>query len=192
MGLATSDSKIGSPGVISHTGTMQRLVFGEYEGARSPRVVALHEACIRGGIDAEISTRHSPRDLKGEICVPRRPFRHHDFDAQQAGPIAKNPTTRALPARCDARSRGRGPQPRRSPSSRILRTSGSLLSIASHRRWTPRCTQTWTTVGDSKWTGWSGAVVESLRGDAVGIPTPMNRAARDILTLHEQGRQVSA
>ncbi len=40
-GVGYIGSKIGRPGVIRHTGTMQRLVFGEYDGAKSPRVVAL-------------------------------------------------------------------------------------------------------------------------------------------------------
>jgi len=43
------------PGVISHTGTMQKLVFGEYGGQRSERLQRLHEACVRAGIDAQLS-----------------------------------------------------------------------------------------------------------------------------------------
>src|SRR5579862_884418 len=54
-GVGYIGSKIGSPGVILHTGTMQRLIFGEFDRVKSERVVALHEACIRGGIDAEIA-----------------------------------------------------------------------------------------------------------------------------------------
>jgi 2-dehydropantoate 2-reductase len=34
---------------------MQKLVFGEYDGARSVRAEALLEACRRAGIDAELS-----------------------------------------------------------------------------------------------------------------------------------------
>jgi 2-dehydropantoate 2-reductase len=34
---------------------MQKLVFGEYDGARSARAEALLEACRRAGIDAELS-----------------------------------------------------------------------------------------------------------------------------------------
>jgi 2-dehydropantoate 2-reductase len=33
--------------VIRQTGPMQRLVFGEFDGARSPRAQAFLEACAR-------------------------------------------------------------------------------------------------------------------------------------------------
>jgi 2-dehydropantoate 2-reductase len=46
---------IARPGVISHTGTVQKLVFGEYDGRRSARAEALLEACRRAGVDAELS-----------------------------------------------------------------------------------------------------------------------------------------
>ena len=36
----------------------------------------------------------------------------------------------------------------------------------------------------------SGGVVDL--GAKVGVPTPMNRAVRDILTLHTEGRSASA
>jgi 2-dehydropantoate 2-reductase len=54
-GLCYIAATIARPGVISHTGTMQKLVFGEYDGARSVRAEALLEACRRAGIDAELS-----------------------------------------------------------------------------------------------------------------------------------------
>ena len=54
-GLCYIGSKIERPGVIHHTGTMQRLIFGEYDGRTTARVEALHEACVRSGINAEIS-----------------------------------------------------------------------------------------------------------------------------------------
>jgi 2-dehydropantoate 2-reductase len=54
-GVGYIGSTVVRPGVIRHTGTMQRLVFGEYDGTRSQRVIALLDACLRGGIDAEIT-----------------------------------------------------------------------------------------------------------------------------------------
>ncbi|MFL2546642.1 MAG: ketopantoate reductase family protein [Candidatus Rariloculaceae bacterium] len=54
-GVAFIASSIGEPGVIRHIGTMQRVVLGERGGGSSPRVDALHEAMLAGGIDAEIS-----------------------------------------------------------------------------------------------------------------------------------------
>ena len=54
-GVCYIAATITEPGVISHTGTMQRLVFGEYDGRRSQRVERFAAACRAAGIDAEIS-----------------------------------------------------------------------------------------------------------------------------------------
>ncbi len=54
-GVAFIASSIGEPGVIKHIGTMQRVVVGERAGGSSPRVDALHEALLQGGINAEVS-----------------------------------------------------------------------------------------------------------------------------------------
>ena len=54
-GVAYMATTIGRPGVIVQTGTMQRMVFGEYDGRHSPRAEALLAAARAGGINAEIS-----------------------------------------------------------------------------------------------------------------------------------------
>ena len=54
-GVAYVGTHIGRPGVIAQTGSLQRLVFGEYHGRRSARLETFYEACKRGGINAEIS-----------------------------------------------------------------------------------------------------------------------------------------
>jgi 2-dehydropantoate 2-reductase len=55
-GVCYIASTIARPGIIRHTGTLQKLVFGEYDGRRSARAQAFLEACWRGGIDAELSS----------------------------------------------------------------------------------------------------------------------------------------
>src|SRR5262249_7521544 len=45
-----------SPGVIHQTGTIQRMVCGEYDGRRSSRAEALLAAALKAGIQAELST----------------------------------------------------------------------------------------------------------------------------------------
>jgi 2-dehydropantoate 2-reductase len=55
-GMCQIGAKIGRPGVIEHVGTMQRIVFGELDGARSPRAEALLAALAASGITAELST----------------------------------------------------------------------------------------------------------------------------------------
>lgn len=54
-GVAYIQAMIAEPGVIAHTGRNQRLVFGEYGGARTGRVEAFGAACVAAGIDAEVS-----------------------------------------------------------------------------------------------------------------------------------------
>jgi 2-dehydropantoate 2-reductase len=54
-GVGYVATHIARPGVIHQTGTMQRVIVGEYDGRRSARAVALHEALLRAGVKAEIS-----------------------------------------------------------------------------------------------------------------------------------------
>lgn len=61
-GMTQIISVIAAPGVIAHGGTMARLVFGELDGRRTPRVEAFHAACAGAGIDAEISA-----DIQADI-----------------------------------------------------------------------------------------------------------------------------
>jgi 2-dehydropantoate 2-reductase len=55
-GVAYVATHIARPGVIHQTGTMQRIVVGEYDGRPSERARALHEALLRSGVSAELST----------------------------------------------------------------------------------------------------------------------------------------
>lgn len=55
-GVGYVAAAIEAPGVIRHTGTMQRLVFGELNGTLSPRVDAFAAACAHAGIDCEASS----------------------------------------------------------------------------------------------------------------------------------------
>jgi 2-dehydropantoate 2-reductase len=48
-------SRISEPGVIHRTGTLQRLVFGDYDRKDRPQTDRFLEACRRSGIDALIS-----------------------------------------------------------------------------------------------------------------------------------------
>lgn len=54
-GLAQIAAVISAPGVIKHTGTMARVVFGELGGQRTPRTETLLDAMRAAGIEAEIS-----------------------------------------------------------------------------------------------------------------------------------------
>jgi 2-dehydropantoate 2-reductase len=54
-GVCYIAAAISEPGVIGHTGTMQRLVFGEYGARKSARGEAFLAACQAADIDAELS-----------------------------------------------------------------------------------------------------------------------------------------
>jgi len=54
-GVSYIAARIAEPGVIEHTGTMQRLVFGEFDGNRSQRTQSFLQACEAAKIDAECS-----------------------------------------------------------------------------------------------------------------------------------------
>ncbi len=54
-GVAYIQAMIAEPGVIAHSGRNQRIVFGEFGGARTARVEAFREACVAAGIDLEVS-----------------------------------------------------------------------------------------------------------------------------------------
>lgn len=54
-GVAYIMATISEPGHIAHTGTLARLVFGELNGEKSPRLEALESLCKNSGIDAELS-----------------------------------------------------------------------------------------------------------------------------------------
>jgi 2-dehydropantoate 2-reductase len=54
-GVANISATIAEPGVIRQTGTVMRMVFGELDGAKSPRGQALAAACAKAGIDGVFS-----------------------------------------------------------------------------------------------------------------------------------------
>ncbi|AJZ83900.1 ketopantoate reductase family protein [Streptomyces antimycoticus] len=54
-GVGYISAFIEEPGVVVHNGTLQRLVFGEYDHTESPRARDFLDRAVAAGIDAEIS-----------------------------------------------------------------------------------------------------------------------------------------
>lgn len=183
-GLCYIAATIARPGVISHTGTMQKLVFGEYDGARSVRAEALLEACRRAGIDAELSQdiRRAIWEkfvflvgLSATTTTIRLPI----------GPIRTHPRTRLflLDAMREVVAVGRAQgvalsaeyaEDRLAFCDRLPAEMTSSMHNDLER-------------GNRLEVAWlSGGVVEL--GQAAGVPTPLNRAVSDILALHADGR----
>ena len=183
-GVCYIAATIAQPGVISHAGTMQKLVFGEYDGRRSARAEALLEACRRGGIDAELSQEIRKAiwekfvflvGLSATTTTIRLPI----------GPIRIHPRTRLflLDAMREVVAVGRAQgvalsaeyaEDRLAFCDRLPAEMTSSMHNDLER-------------GNRLEVAWlSGGVVEL--GQAAGVPTPVNRAVSDILALHADGR----
>ena len=183
-GVSYIATKIGRPGVIKHTGAMQKLVFGEYDGRRSVRAKALLDACKRGGINAELRGDIRSENwekfvflvgLSATTTTMRVPI----------GPIRANAQTRAflfdIMQEVVAVGRSHGVALAADyAEQRLAFCDGLPADMASSMYHDLEG-------GKPLELAWlSGGVVEL--GEAAGVPTPANRAVRDILALHAQGR----
>jgi 2-dehydropantoate 2-reductase len=183
-GVCYVATTIARPGVILQTGTMQRVVIGEYDGRASERSRALHEALLKSGANAELSS-----DVRRAIWE-KYAFLVGISATTTAmrttiGPIRKNPRSRAflleifretvavgrahgiaLPAdyadACLARADGLPEEMTASMAHDLQR--GNRLEVE-----------------------WLSGGVAQL-GAAKGVPTPANRAVWDILALYAQGK----
>jgi len=182
-GVGYVATTIESPGVIRQTGPMQRLVFGEFDGSRSARGQALLDACLAGGIKAELSDAIVREiwqkfvflvGLSGTTTTMRRTI----------GPIRTNPQTRAFlhDVMREVVDVGRAhgvPLPEDFADSAMKRAddvSPDMTSSMHHDL----------ERGNRLEVRWlAGGVVEL--GQARGVATPLNRAIHDILVLHAEG-----
>jgi 2-dehydropantoate 2-reductase len=175
---------IGRPGVIVQTGSIQRMIFGEYNAPSSPRAEALLAACQRGGINAEISAdvRRAIWEkyvflvgLSGATTAMRLPL----------GPIRDNPASRRflfdLMRETVMVGRAHGVAlPEDYAEQRMAFADGlprDMTSSMHHDLDRGRPLEV-------RWL--AGGVV--ALGEAVGVATPANRAVHDILILHAAGR----
>jgi 2-dehydropantoate 2-reductase len=183
-GVAYIATAIGRPGVIKHTGTLQRLVFGEYDGRRSARADAFLDACLKAGVDAQLTDDIRRQiwekfvflvALSGTTTTMRLPI----------GPIRAHPRTRVflldIMREAVAVGRAHGVALPADYAEQRLAFCDSLpedMTSSMHHdleRGNPL---------EVQWL--SGGVVQL--GEKVGIPTPANRAVWDILALHAGGR----
>jgi 2-dehydropantoate 2-reductase len=184
-GVAYVGTHISRPGVIAQTGPLQRLVFGEYDGRRSRRVETFYQACKRGGIDAEISD-DVRRSIWEKFVVLVAMSGATTAMRQTIGPIRNHALTRAflLDLAREVVDVGRA-------LGVALPADYAEQRISFFDGWPPEMT---TSMHHDLQSGkrlevrWlAGAVVDL--GEKAGVPTPMNRAVRDILILHAQGRE---
>ncbi|MDB5840146.1 MAG: 2-dehydropantoate 2-reductase [Herminiimonas sp.] len=178
--LATTVTR---PGVIGQTGTMQRIVLGEYNGRESARARFLHEALLRAGVNAELSAdvRKSIWEkyvflvgLSGATTTMRVPL----------GPIRRNPQSRAfllqLMREVVAVGRAHGvdlPEDFADDRLAFAESLPETMTSSMHHdldRNNPL---------EVNWL--SGGVVQL--GRVKGVPTPANSAVCDILAVHAAG-----
>ena|SRR5690242_3439253 len=184
-GVGYVATTIARPGVIGQTGPMQRLIFGEYDGRRSKRAEAFLVDCLAGGINAEISPDIRREiwqkyvflvGLSGATSAMRSPI----------GPIRSNPITRQflldLMREVVAVGRAHGVALPEDFAEQRLKFADTMHTdmIASMYHDLQHGKPL-----ELKWL--SGGVVDL--GAAVGVPTPLNRAVRDVLILHADGKR---
>lgn len=183
-GVCYIAATIAEPGVIAHTGNMQRLVFGEYGGQESARALAFLGACREAGIDADCS--HAIERLIWEKFVflvglsgTTSMFR------QPIGPIRADATMRStlLDAMREVVAVGRAkgvPLQAEFAQDRLAFCDTLPAAMTSSM-------QNDLARGNRLEVPWlSGAVVEL--GQRLGIATPVNRAISDALAPFANGR----
>jgi 2-dehydropantoate 2-reductase len=187
-GVGYIASTIDRPGVIRQTGPLQRLLFGELDAATSERGERLLQACLKGGIAAQLSPDIRREiwqkfvflvGLSGTTTTIRQPM----------GPIRENAQTRAflldVMREVVAVARAHGVDlPADYAEQRLALADDVAYDMTSSMyhdlvRGNPL---------EVRWL--SGGVVEL--GKAAGVPTPLNRAIADILALHAIGNRPQA
>lgn len=185
-GVAYVASYVARPGVIHQTGTMQRIVVGEYDGHVSERARFLHEALGACGVKAELSTdiRRAIWEkyaflvgLSGATSTARTTL----------GPIRSNPRSRAflheLMREAVAVGRAHGvhlPEDFADDRLAFADTLPADMTSSMHHDLEG---------GNRLEVAWlSGGVVQL--GEPVAVATPMNRAVWAILAPHAEGRRV--
>jgi 2-dehydropantoate 2-reductase len=175
---------IEEPGVVRHNGTLQRLVFGEYDGQRSARVQAFLEACQKAGINAEISSDIQRQiwekfvflvGLSGSTTAIR----------QRIGAVRENPRSRAflheLMREVVAVGQAKGVALDAAFADDRLKFCDTLSAdmTSSMHNDLER--------GNRLEVPWlSGGVADY--GAALGVDTPRNRAVADILDIYAPGK----
>ena len=160
------------------------MVFGELDGSRSPRALALLEACAGAGIDAELSADITRAvwekfvllaALSATTTTIRTPI----------GPIRANPQARTLlhDAMREVVAVGRAlgvALPLDFADNRLAFADGLPAQMTSSMHNDLER-------GNRLEVPWlSGAVVEL--GRKAGVATPVHRAVADILAVHADGR----
>ena len=182
-GVCYVASHISRPGVIEQTGTMQRIVVGEYDGRKSKRAQELHAALASSGVTAELS-EDVRRSIWEKYVFLVALSATTTSMRSRLGPIRKNPRSRAflhdIMREVVAVGRAHGVALPADYADNRLAFGDSLpeeMTSSMHHDLEK---------GNRLEVEWlSGGVVKL--GAEKGVPTPCNRAVCDILALHAGG-----
>jgi 2-dehydropantoate 2-reductase len=184
-GVAYIGAELGRPGVVRHTGTMQRLLFGEFDGSGSPRATALLEACTRAEIDAELST-DIRRAIWEKFVFIVGVSALTSVTRQTIGPVRSNARTRALLLEVMQETvtvgRAHGVKLPEDYAEKRMSFVDSLpaeMSSSMHND---------LEAGKRLELDWLSGGVVAL-GKEANVPTPMNRAVSAILALYANGAE---
>ena len=184
-GVCYIAASIAEPGVIRHAGTMQKLVFGEYDGKASERQTAFLAACRKADIDAQASDSIE-RLIREKFVFLVGLSGSTSLFRKTIGPIRNDPAMRAtlLDAMREVVAVGhaRGvplaadyAKDRLAFSDTLPVSMQSSMQIDLER-------------GNRLELPWlSGAVTEL--GRTLGVPTPTNEAIVDALSPFASGRR---
>lgn len=184
-GVCYIAATIARPGVIGHSGTMQRLVFGEYDGNASPRAEAFLAACRDAGIPCELSPQIERLIWEKFVFLVGLSGTTSRYNSP-IGPIRTDPEKRDVLLRTMqevvAVGRAKGvPLPadfaddRLSFCDTIHATMTSSMQVDLER-------------GNRLELPWLSGTVVAL-GEELGVPTPVNREINDQLSPYAMGRQ---
>ncbi len=187
-GLCYIAAVIAEPGTIRHDGTMQRIIFGEYDGTRTARIEAFNQACIAGGIDTDISNEIERLIWEKYVFLVGLSATKAAI-RQTIGPIRENPAARALlfDIMNETVAVGRAKGVPLAPDFAADRLAfcdtlpASMTSSMHHDL----------DRGKRMELPWLSGGVAAL-GEELGIPTPMNRAVTSILSMYASGQGTGA
>lgn len=184
-GIGYVATHISKPGTIHQTGTMQRIVLGEYDGRISARAQYLHEALLAAGVKSELSTDVRKTiwekysflvGLSGATTTMRLPL----------GAVRENPRSRAFLEQliretvAVGRAHGVGLPADFADTRMVFADSlpADMTSSMHHDL----------DAGNRLEVNWlSGGVVQL--GQEKGIPTPANSAVCAVLAPHADGKK---
>ena len=174
---------IAGPGVIAHTGALAKLVIGELDNRRTPRIETIAATCQTAGIETEIAAdirlatwQKFAFLVAVSACTTSM--------RQPIGPLRGNPQTRAflrdVMREVVAVGQAQGvPLPADFADARLAQidTLPADMSSSMHGDLTR---------GNRLEVAWLSGAVAALGGNT-GVPTPLNRAVFDILAPYANG-----